>query len=125
MVSFSSASGAEFSQPYYFNIAPNRDATFAANLSSKRGLDMYGQFRYLEDSYRGQVDLNVMPNDRITGTKRWNYHLDHTQSWPHSTTGFGNFVFSMDLNRVSDNTYWRDFQSVKGMRSSSGLPREV
>lgn len=119
-MSFSSASGAQYSQPYYFNIAPNRDATVATNISSKRGLDLYGQFRYLEDNYRGQLDLNVMPRDRLTSTKRWNYHLDHTQSWPHSTTGFGNFVFSLDLNRVSDNTYWRDFQSVKGMRNTSG-----
>lgn len=117
-ISISNASGAEYSQPYYFNIAPNRDATAAVNASSKRGFDVYGQFRYLEDAYRGQVDLNIMPHDRRTGTKRWSYHVDHTQKWPHAATGFGNFDFSLDLNRVSDNNYWRDFQSVKGMRNS-------
>ena len=107
-IHFSSRSGITYSQPYYFDIAPNRDATVAANISSKRGIDLYGQFRYLEQSYHGQLDFNVMPDDQLTGTKRWSYNYVHKQTWP--TQSWGTFGLSADLSRVSDNTYWRDFQ---------------
>lgn len=113
--SLSSGRGVEYSQPYYFNIAPNRDATVATNISSKRGIDLYGQFRYLEERYRGQLDVNVMPNDRLTGTKRWSYGFQHDQTW--STSRLGTFGLSLDLNRVSDGDYWRDFGSFTGRRS--------
>jgi hypothetical protein len=34
--------------PYYWNIAPNRDATLYPTLMTKRGIDLGGEFRYLE-----------------------------------------------------------------------------
>ena len=114
-IHFSSRSGVAYSQPYYFDIAPNRGATVATNISSKRGVDLYGQFRYLEQSYHGQLDFNLMPNDRLTGTKRWSYNYAHEQSWP--TQSWGTFGLSADLGRVSDNTYWRDFQEFNGQRN--------
>ena len=42
--------GLEFSLPYYWNIAPNRDATLFPALLSKRGVDLAGEFRYLCES---------------------------------------------------------------------------
>mgnify|MGYP003615721567 FL=1 len=109
-VQYNSNSGLGYSQPYYFNIAPNRDATVASNISTRRGIDLYGQFRYLEPTYHGKLDLNVMPNDRLTGTKRWRYTYTHNQHW--ATPSFGAFNLALDLGRVSDNTYWRDFQDI-------------
>ena len=109
-VQYNSNSGLVYSQPYYFNIAPNRDATVASNISTRRGIDLYGQFRYLEPTYHGKLDLNVMPNDRLTGTKRWRYTYTHNQHW--ATPSFGAFNLALDLGRVSDNTYWRDFQDI-------------
>jgi hypothetical protein len=32
--------GAELAQPYYWNIAPNRDATFTPTLMTKRGVNL-------------------------------------------------------------------------------------
>ncbi|MDO5653995.1 MAG: LPS assembly protein LptD, partial [Brachymonas sp.] len=112
---FSSLSGVEYSQPYYINIAPNRDATVATNISSKRGINLYGQFRYLEERYHGQIDANFMPRDSLTHSKRWSYRLRHDQIWP--TARWGQFSLALDLNRVSDNTYWRDFENFAGTRS--------
>lgn len=109
-VHFNSNSGMVYSQPYYFNIAPNRDATVAANISTRRGVDLYGQFRYLEPTYHGTLDANVMPNDRLTGSKRWRYAYTHQQQW--ATSALGTFNLALDLARVSDNTYWRDFQDI-------------
>ena len=38
-------SGVELTLPYYWNIAPNRDATLYPTLMSKRGVDLAGEFR--------------------------------------------------------------------------------
>ena len=110
-VTLSSTDGVQYTQPYYINIAPNRDATVAVTAMTKRGFDLYGQFRYLEDNYSGSADASFMPHDTLTSTKRWRYHWQHAHSWPHAVTGWGNLALSVDLNRVSDNTYWRDFQA--------------
>ena len=66
-----SLNGFEFRQPYYIDIAPNRDATFSPAIMSKRGVDLAGEFRYLEPSYKGQVSANVLPGDKLRGRDRW------------------------------------------------------
>ena len=62
--------------PYYWNIAPNRDATFTPVLRSRRGLGMDTEFRYLEPSYFGTTRADIMPNDRERGgEQRWAYNI--------------------------------------------------
>ena len=73
----SSLNGFEVRQPYYFDIAPNRDATFSPAVMSKRGVDLAGEFRYLEPTYRGQVRANVLPGDKLRDRDRWSYSLQH------------------------------------------------
>ena len=68
---YSSNSGLEFSVPYYFNIAPNYDATLTPRYLSKRGLQMQGEFRYLGHSYNGQLVGTYLNNDKKTKTDRW------------------------------------------------------
>ncbi|AEG94905.1 organic solvent tolerance protein precursor-like protein [Ramlibacter tataouinensis TTB310] len=103
-----SVSGAEVTVPYYWNIAPNRDATFSPTVMSKRGLDLGGQFRYLENSYSGQLDANYLPDDQLRDRDRWSYHLRHDQAGVAGVPGLG---LNLNLNRVSDDNYWRDFTS--------------
>ncbi len=122
-VQYNSNSGLVYSQPYYFNIAPNRDATVASNISTRRGIDLYGQFRYLEPSYHGKLDLNFMPNDRLTGTKRWRYTYLHNQHW--ATSSLGTFNLALDLGRVSDNTYWRDFQDISSHQGDRAISERL
>ncbi|MBR6975981.1 MAG: LPS-assembly protein LptD, partial [Ottowia sp.] len=69
--------GLSFLQPYYFNIAPNRDATLWPHLMLRRGLDLGGQFRYLERNYRGRINAHYMPNDRLRGRDRWGVFARH------------------------------------------------
>ena len=40
--------------PWYWNIAPNRDATLTPLLSAKRGAGAEAEFRYLEPSFQGR-----------------------------------------------------------------------
>ena len=42
-------SGFQVKTPYYFNIAPNKDATITPRYMGKRGLQIGGQYRYLGD----------------------------------------------------------------------------
>jgi LPS-assembly protein len=62
--------GIEIAQPYYWNIAPNRDATFTPGISVKRGFLLGSEFRYLEPHYSGTANLDLLPNDRLAGRSR-------------------------------------------------------
>ena len=98
-----SKSGFQFSMPYYWNIAPNRDATITPEISTRRGPSVEGEFRYLESSYGGDVKVNSMPNDRVTGTSRYALAAGHDSD-------FGNdLLLKMRVLRVSDDDYWKDF----------------
>jgi LPS-assembly protein len=54
-------SGVELSIPYYWNIAPDMDATIAPRYLSKRGTQLQGEFRYLGQDYSGEDSLNNCP----------------------------------------------------------------
>ncbi len=103
-----SLNGAEVTLPYYWNIAPNRDATFYPSLMSKRGVDLGGEFRYLERDYAGELRANYMPNDRLRLRDRWGYAFKHNGQVG-ALLPTGPFGLNLNLNRVSDDDYWRDF----------------
>ena len=113
-------SGAVVDQPYYFNIAPNRDATLTTSVMSKRGVSLGGEYRYLERDYRGTLRGNYMPGDKLRGIDRWSYALLQTGVVRTGVPEVGNIGLNLNLNRVSDNNYWRDFP-----RSSSTLTQRL
>ncbi|MCY7317221.1 MAG: LPS-assembly protein LptD [Ramlibacter sp.] len=119
-VGLDNLNGVELALPYYWNIAPNRDATFYPALMSKRGLDLGGEFRYLERSYEGKLRANYMPSDRLRDRDRWGYALTHSGSFSTQFAGLGSVGLNLNLNRVSDDNYWRDFS-----RSSSSLTQRL
>jgi LPS-assembly protein len=104
--------GAEVSVPYYWNIAPNRDATFTPTLMSKRGVSLGSEFRYLEAAYAGELRLDVMPSDQLRDSNRWGLAYAHRATLRNGLTERltdGNMALNLNLNRVSDDNYWRDF----------------
>ena len=105
----SNSSGIEVVVPYYWNIAPNMDATFYPRVMSKRGVQLGSQFRYLNEAfggiYRGDALFEYLPNDRLADRDRWGVALQHTQT---TATGFSGTV---NYNRVSDNDYYTDLSS--------------
>ncbi|WP_205960350.1 LPS-assembly protein LptD [Ramlibacter henchirensis] len=118
VIGIDSLNGIEYRQPYYWNIAPNRDATLYPSLMSKRGVDLGAEFRYLESTYRGEVQANYMPGDRLRDMDRWGYHLRHDGALPGGP--LGTLGLSLNLNRVSDDNYWRDFS-----RTSASLTQRL
>lgn len=106
--------GTELSVPYYWNIAPNRDATLTPTVMSARGVDMGTEFRYLEPTYSGVLRANYMPSDKLRSADRWGASLNQTGSL---ATGMGNVAYSLNLNRVSDDNYWSDFNANGALKS--------
>lgn len=101
-----STSGFVYAQPYYWNIAPNRDATFTPTLLSRRGVQLGSQFRYLEPRYSGELGLDLMPGDRLRDRSRWLANIKHNAQ---IASPFGDLGLSINARRASDNDYWRDF----------------
>ncbi|XHS79102.1 LPS-assembly protein LptD [Burkholderiaceae bacterium UC74_6] len=95
-------SGVEFGVPYYWNIAPQRDATITPVVMSKRGSGFDSEFRYLEPSHSGTMGLDLMPHDRVAGRSRWDLSLKNDGS-------FGDdWRYTVRAERVSDDDYWKD-----------------
>ena len=113
-------SGATVDLPYYVNIAPNRDATVTPTVMSKRGVNLGGEFRHLERDYRGTLRGNYMPGDKLRGMDRWSYSLQQMGQFKTGVPEIGNIGLNLNLNRVSDDNYWRDFP-----RSSSTLTQRL
>ena len=111
-------SGAELSLPYYWNIAPNYDATITPRYMSKRGLQLGSEFRYLQPNYAGELQGEWLPYDNITQKARSAFRITHNQNFGHGLTG------NLNVQKVSDNDYFRDLSSVVAVTSQTTLPRE-
>ena len=120
-----SVNGFELRQPYYFDIAPNRDATFSPAIMTKRGVDLAGEFRYLEPTYKGQLRANVMPGDKLRERDRWSYSLQHLGTLDTGISAIGGMGFNLNLNKVSDNDYWRDFPVASGQVTQRLLTQDA
>ena len=112
-IGLDNVNGSEVSVPYYWNIAPNRDATITPTLMSKRGVNLGTEFRYLEDNYSGNARLDWMPSDLLRESNRWGLNLSHQAQIAGAWTNDG-AALNLSLNRVSDDNYWRDFTRSSG-----------
>ncbi len=114
----STSTGAELTQPYYFNLAPNRDATLYPRMMSKRGLQLGGEFRYLDTSYNGEARLEYLPDDRQLGENRYGYFFKHAHQFGNDWAG------AINVNRVSDDRYFTDLSTLIAVTSRTTLPNE-
>jgi LPS-assembly protein len=113
-----SRGGAEYTQPFYWNIAQNMDATVAPRFMSKRGTLWNGEYRYLNPSYSGTMQGQYLPNDRLEHKRRSSYSLAHSQ-----TLGYG-FSGALALNGASDGTFFSDLANGSSAVAQTNLLRE-
>ncbi len=113
-----STSGATFSLPWYWNIAPNYDATITPTIYSKRGLEAGGEFRYLTDNSQGTIDGNYL-NDKLTGTARWDIFAQLDQTFTPNLTGH------LVYQSVSDSNFFTDLSNNLYMTSMVTLDQEA
>ncbi|EKS7200177.1 LPS assembly protein LptD [Enterobacter ludwigii] len=107
----------EFYLPYYWNIAPNMDATITPHYIHKRGNVMWeNEFRYLTQAGAGLMELDYLPSDKVfqdehptEGDKhRWLFF------WQHAGVMDQVWRFNVDYTKVSDSSYFNDFSSKYG-----------
>ena len=108
-------SGFRFSTPYYWNIAPNYDATIAPREMTQRGLLLSGQFRYLTEQSRGRIGAEFMPNDSQTKSTRYLGSIKNT------STITQNIHSNLDLNYVSDKEYFAQLGSALSFSNANYL----
>jgi len=112
--SFSSSSDTGFMlvTPYYFNLAPNYDATLYPRYMAKRGLLMEGEFRYLTKSSEGQFGggfLNDKDDDRELQT---DYKKDRWMvNWQHKGGLDERLMTEVDYTDISDPFYFQDLET--------------
>ena len=115
----SGKSGFEFALPYYWNIAENMDATVTPKTFTKRGLQLGGEFRYLEPRFMGEIESEYLPQDRITRSDRYFAGLKHTHQLWAGWTG------AINAQKVSDDNYFRDLSTKIAATSQTNLPRDA
>lgn len=95
--------GLELSIPYYWNIAPQQDATLEPRWFSERGFMLSAEYRLLTRRSYSVVDFDVLPSDRKTDEDRWRYegrwNMGINRSWRAGAR----------IERVSDNEFFQDF----------------
>ena len=107
----------EFYLPYYWNIAPNMDATITPHYMHRRGNIMWeNEFRYLSQAGAGLMELDYLPSDKVyedehpndDSSRRWLFY------WNHSGVMDQVWRFNVDYTKVSDPSYFNDFDNKYG-----------
>lgn len=110
--------GTDVTIPYYWNIAPNRDATIAPRVMSRRGVLLDTEFRYLEPTYSGIARIDYLPKDLVLDKRRSAYSFVHQQNFG------GGLYGSLNVNGVSDDTYFTDLGTRIATTSQTYLLRQ-
>uniref|UniRef100_UPI000664EE4F LPS assembly protein LptD n=2 Tax=Klebsiella/Raoultella group TaxID=2890311 RepID=UPI000664EE4F len=114
---YSTKNGVEFSLPYYWNIAPNFDATITPHYMNKRGGVMWeNEFRYLTQAGAGLFEFDYLPSDKVyeddhsndSNSRRWMFY------WNHNAVIDQVWRLNADYTKVSDPDYFNDFSSKYG-----------
>ncbi|MGH8124978.1 MAG: LPS-assembly protein LptD [Rhodanobacteraceae bacterium] len=103
-----SRAGFNLSIPFYWNIAPNYDATFTPDWFSDRGMMLDSQFRWLNSSSKGELNLAYMPHDKVTGRDRGYLVFKDQTSLP------GNIQWDTSIQRTTDKAWFQDYGQNTG-----------
>lgn len=110
-VNLDNRSGFELAVPYYWNIAPNRDATLTPRIATRRGVAGDVEFRYLEPGHAGSVGLDLLPRDEVAGRTRHALRLNQEGTFGSAPTpeAAPSWRYGLRAFRVSDDDWWKDF----------------
>jgi LPS-assembly protein len=121
LVSTANDNGFEIGIPYYWNIAPNQDATLTPRYLSNRGAMVTGEYRFITRRTGGSLNFDWLPSDKKTRDLRYHYRVVHdaviTRRWNSRVV----------VDRVSDDQYFQDFSnslasaSRQYLRSNAGI----
>ncbi|MDT8406351.1 MAG: LPS assembly protein LptD [Methylococcales bacterium] len=102
---FSDKNGADVEIPFYWNIAPNYDATLRPRYVSERGPMFGATFRHLSALGPSSIAFDVLPDDDTRGRSRYMGSVKNISTFnPYLRSEF-------DANIVSDDDYFNDLGS--------------
>jgi LPS-assembly protein len=141
-----SNSGYEITIPYYWNIAPNYDFSFAGRWLTERGFEGQSKFRYLFTQSVGTIQWHFLPDDKKYGL----FQQQNLQSPPgglsfldpriialegsdnrhafnlrHSTKLNQRWYFNAIFDYVSDDNYFVDLGNDINTASTIHLPQQA
>ncbi len=117
-VGTTSRSGFETLIPYYINIAPNMDATVSTRYLSKRGMQLQGEFRYLNEDFSGINSVEYLDNDSLSGNRRYYANFAHSHQLSERWSA------GYNIEKVSDNEYFSEMSTRIVSTSRVNLPQE-
>ncbi len=115
----SGRSGRALSVPYYWNIAPNYDATLTPRLLTDRGLQVQSEFRYMTDRHDGTLQFDYLPDDTKFDADRHLLDVDHKTEFMSGWRGL------IDYRNASDPRYFEDLGNGLSISSITHLNRSV
>ncbi len=110
-----SKGGSEITLPFYWDIAPNYDATISPRSIAKRGLMLNNEFRYLSQTYNGEMHFDILPDDALIKRNRARFSVEHD----HTLTS--RLRSHIDYTRVADNDHFRDLADAVNTTSRVNL----
>lgn len=115
---FDTTSGLDLAVPYYWNIAPNQDATFTPRVITQRGLLVGSEYRFLNPSNSGEIGFEYLPNDREAERERSFLNLNARGQW-------GILNSTLKYEWVSDSDYFRDLGNGLNVEDTAYLERRL
>lgn len=109
----SDSNGTTLSLPWYWNIAPDQDATITPTSYWKRGVLLDTEYRYLQDWIEGTVNASYLPSDDVYGADRWAIDQTHELRLGRSVRG------ELRQQRTSDTAFNDDFGNEFDYRSAA------
>ena len=130
----SSKNGMDITQPFYWNIAPNYDATITSRFMDRRGLMEQVQFRYMPDpAHVGSLYFENLANDKqydetpslyqaMSDGHRYLLNARHTSMFMDNA-----MRVSVDYTKVRDRdyNYFNDFSPKVGTQVENQLQQSL
>jgi LPS-assembly protein len=124
----SGRSGRALSVPYYWNIAPNYDATLTPRLLSDRGLQVLSEFRYMTKRNDGTLNFDYLPDDNkgYVDLGVVNENVDrHLLDVQHKTEFANGLRGLVDYREASDREYFEDLGNSLSVSSITHLNQSI
>jgi len=110
--------GIDVSVPWYWNIAPNRDATITPRVMSERGTMLGGEFRFLTPRSNGILKAEYLPSDDSFGNQDRSF-----VSLRHDANPTPRLETHINAGEVSDPQYFEDLGNNLVESSQTSLER--
>ena len=107
--------------PYYFNLAPNYDATVSTNFLSKRGVQLQTEYRHLSQHSETKIRGEYLQRDSEHSDREPRYATHVDSKWHNDSQLYS----SIDVSWVSDKNYVGDFSGLFPDRDDRYLQQNV